>query len=225
MQILFYYLLFNLAFFGDIANDPAHEAWQGRSAARQFDCERISQAKAHEQYPGTVPAPHPRAATLYEIDAMVCERFLVEDGRRSAQKEAILQSLHADIDELVAVASAPKTIAINADPNGVRKSVRFKVDAFYPDLVMTQKIANAARVALVERGHQVSDATWQLTAGDVEVFRSMHMRDALPLACKRAYQLKSLADDEVFVALALLHEKESQLHVGTCQRGVFRWLR
>jgi len=218
VEIFLFYLLSNFLGYVDIAADPVNEAWLGRQRARQLDCERLSQAEAHDRFPDRIPASHPRATALMEVDALVCHHRLLEDDQRPPREALILDGLGDEVDELgsLAIASVP------ADAPWV-------VDAYYPDLVMTRKIATASRVALAERGVEVSDAPPRLTAGDVEVLRTLPMRDALPLACRRLHESGALVNDagreSPLLAVALLDPQETQLHAGTCVRGEFRWLR
>ncbi|MCP4500563.1 MAG: hypothetical protein GY822_11440 [Deltaproteobacteria bacterium] len=212
--MFFFYLLSQLLVFVDLADDPVHEAWQGRQAARQFECERMSQARAHEKFPGRIPATSARGTALFQIDALVCERRVIPDGTRTPRDELILGNFNDEIGELSGLAAKVGD-----------KNTRWIVDAYYPDSAMVQKIAGATRVSLAERGLFVSDQPPIFTGGDVEVFRTLPVRYAIPLACKRLFDTHSLDDNTAFLAIALLHEKESQLHAGICQHGKFTWLR
>jgi len=214
MDGLLFFWFVQLLVYGDFVEDPSHVAWAGATEVRQFDCERISQAEAHKRYPGSVPATSARGQVFYDIDALVCSRRYVDDDQRLPRDELLLRSLSSDVDELVGIASKQ-----GGDV------VKWTVDAFHPDPVMVRKIATAAKTSLAERGLQVSDRPPLLTAGDVEVLRSMHMQQALPVACKRMQDTGVLDDDTAFVSVALLHEYESALHVGLCHQGRFKWLR
>jgi hypothetical protein len=217
-QILLF-LLGNLLFYGDVAGDPIHAAWGGRSALRDFECERLPQAEAHDRFPASVPAPNARTTVLVEIDALVCGHRIVERDARSPRDEAILSRLGVEVDELSALASQRGS-----------STTHWVVDAHYPNPVLVRKIATASRVALAERGLAVSDTTPLLSAGDVEILRTLPMRDALPHACRRLYETnvlesQSFGDDVAFLSIALLDANETQLHAGTCQKGTFTWLR
>lgn len=219
MDTLLYFLLANLLVYGDVYDDPVNRAFFGRQKARQLDCERLSQAEAHQRYPGEVPPPHTRSSALMQIDALVCEHRVVADGTREPRDEVILQKLEEDVEELTGLAAAE-----------VGPGTRWVVDAYYPNPAIVRKIAIASRVALAERGLWVTDQPPRLTAGDVEVLRTLPMRDALPVACRRLFATRALeggplGDDVAFLSLALLHPMESQLHAGICRRGQFRWLR
>lgn len=214
LDVFFLFMLGNLLWFGDIAEDPVNEAWLGRQKARQFECERISQAEAHQRYPGDVPNTSATGSTMMHIDALVCERHIVKDGVRSPRDEVILRNLSGEVTELSALAAA-----------SLKEGTRWKVDAYYPNPVITRKVANASRMAFAERGISVSDAPPRFTAGDVAAFRKMKMRDAIAASCERLHDTGQLDDDEAFLALALLHARESQLHAGTCYKGKFRWIR
>ncbi len=213
------FLLVNVLAYGDVFADPVHAAWLGRQEARELHCERLGQAEAHERYPGRVPAPNARSGALMEIDALECRHLVVAEGTRQPRDEAILQRLEADVDELVGLASTVGD-----------EETRWIVDAYYPSPPVVRKVANAARVSLAERGRWVSDAPPRLSAGDVEVLRTLPMREAIPVACRRLFESGALEGEQhgqnvAFLAVALLHPQESQLHAGTCRNGRFRWLR
>lgn len=218
MEALFLLVVSFFLGLGDLVNDPVNVAWEGRQEARQFECERLSQAEAHRRNPAMVPPPHPRATALMQIDALVCKRPIRTAGALSPRDELILGRLRDDVGELSGLAASTGD-----------KNTHWVVDAFFPDPVMVRKITTATRVALAEQGYLVSDQPPLLSAGDAEVFRTLPVRDALPLACRRLHDSGALgrgSDEEVaFLAIALLHEKESQLHAGTCVRGEYRWLR
>jgi hypothetical protein len=229
------FLLYGLFLYSDVVDDPVHSAWLGQTEARRYECERLSQAEAHRRYPARVPPTNARSSAIFEIDALACQARVVEDGARSPRDEVILHKLSDDVAELTALAAK----SVDADTTWI-------VDAYYPDPNMVRKIAGASRVALAERGQRVSDAPPRFTAGDVEVLRTLPMREAIPHACRRWYALRDepasaagmaggsdeggraradAIDKTAFLAVALLHAHESQLHAGVCQRGEFRWLR
>lgn len=213
----FLFLFLNLLAYGDLASDPANLGWTSQERLRQLECERMSQAEAHARHPGAVPPPNARSTAIMEIDALACRHRVLPVGTRELRDEAILSRLGSEVEELAALAAA------SAD-----EGTRWVVDAYYPSQAMVRKIANATRVALVERGRRVDDAPPRLSAGDVEVLRTLPMREAIPFACRRLHQEGGLAgddDDVAFLAVALLHPSESQLHAGVCRQGAFRWLR
>lgn len=212
------FLLANLFVYGDVARDPANAAWTSQADVRQLECERLSQADAHARHPGTVPPPNARSSTMMQIDALECRHYVVAAGAREPRDEAILQRLSDEVGELTALAATTG-----------EQGTRWIVDAHYPSPSMVRKIASAARVALAERGLRVDDAPPRLSAGDVEVLRTLPMREAIPLACRRLHAagaLPAAADEDVAVlSVALLHPSESTLHAGVCHRGEFQWLR
>jgi hypothetical protein len=233
VDIFFLFLLWTSVIYGDFVEDPIHAGWLGRKHLQEQECERLSQTEAHTRYPASVPPTNSRSAALFQIDALACRHRVVENGARPARDEAILQRLQDDVGELTGLAAASSDAG-----------TRFVVDAHYPNPEIVRKIAGASRVALVERGRQVSDRPPQLTAGDVEVLRTFPMRDAIPIACRRLHQSGALTpkkskdasaslaqddtvvdDDVAVLSIALLHPQESQLHAGLCRRGEFRWLR
>src|SRR5688500_15444265 len=86
--------------------DPAQHAWQGRQEARQVECERMSQARAHEEHPAEVPAPHMRSSALVDVDALVCGRRLLRWGERDDRDELVLSTLGSEVGSLVQQATA-----------------------------------------------------------------------------------------------------------------------
>ncbi len=196
------------------AGDPVMQGWKGRDEARQLDCERLSQAEAHERFPAEVPATALRSAALMDIDALVCRRRLLRYGERDDRDELVLSQLGVEVAGLTQQAmalAAPQT--------------RWFVDAFYPQPQVAQKIANAARLSLAEAGQHVSSQAPLLAAADVAILRELTLADALPLACQRLSAEKTLGDHDAFLGVALVRPQETQLHAGVCLQGGWRWLR
>jgi hypothetical protein len=219
MNPLLAYLLSHLIFYGDIVGDPIHASWKGRDELRSMECERLTHPEAFERFPGQLPAPGARSRVIVEVDALACSHKWIEPGSRNARDELILEDLSQEMSEIVGLAQQ------QADAG-----TAWFVDAYYPDPVMVRKIATAARMSFAERGISVYDQAPLMSAGDVEVLRTLQMRDSIPHACRRMFQRGELEDQtntekRAFLAIALVHEKESQLHAGVCQQGEFRWLR
>lgn len=212
MEGFLLYLVFTALYFGDIVADPSQAAWVSRQEARELDCQRLSQADAHARFPGQVPAPHARAQTQMTIDALVCTRRVVPATFREARDEALLEDLSTEVADVVTQAQ-------------VVGPARWHVDAFYPDPIMTQKIATAARTHLSESGHRVVQQAPLLAAGDVLVLHGKPLWEALPIACQRFHAEGTLDDDDAWLALAVVDPSETQLHGGVCVRGAWRWLR
>lgn len=185
MEIFFLFVLSTMLIYGDFVEDPIHAGWIGRKHLQEQECERLSQSDAHNRFPASVPPPNARSAALFQVDALFCRHRVVENGARPARDEVILQRLQDDVGELTGLAAAESA-----------PGTRFVVDAHYPDPEIVRKIAGASRIALVERGRQVSDRPPQLTAGDVEVLRTFAMRDAIPVACRRLHQSGALAQHD-----------------------------
>lgn len=194
--------------------DPSIEAWKGRSALRQLDCDRVPQAQAHVLHPARVPEVAPRVETFLQYDALVCRRRLVPWGEHGARDELILDDLSASIAALVQPA-----LALGDD------DTVWSVDAFYPEVGMQSRIANAARAELAQRGLRVSGAVPLLAAGDLQVLRGMDVSSAMRIACTRFAAEGSLGEHDAFLGIALVDNRESALHAGVCRRGTWRWLR
>ena len=195
------------------AFDPAPGIFQTKAAARNLECNRLSQAMAHEQFPGVVPDLPPRGS-YSNIDALVCTTKMTEPGDRPARDDAILTTLRTSVGEITRLASAraPETTT-------------WHVDAFYPQLAVAQKISVAARTDLAERGHTVSDRVPVLAAGDIAVLARLSAAKAYPLACKRYFTEKVLVEPDAFLGLMIIDARETELHAGICLRGVWTWLK
>jgi len=195
------------------AYDPAPGITQTKAYSRNLECDRVSQAHAHELYPGKVPDLPPRGS-YSNIDALVCTTRLAEPGERAARDEVILTSLRQTVGQITRLASA-------LAPD----QTTWHVDAFYPQPTVAQKISVAARIDLAERGHQVSDRVPVLAAGDIAVLARLSAAKAYPLACRRYFAEKVLAENDAFLGLMIIDARETDLHAGICLRGEWKWLR
>ncbi|MBK7861833.1 MAG: hypothetical protein IPJ65_25095 [Archangiaceae bacterium] len=205
-------LIAGLWLFAACTKDPSAGFVQTKAEARNYDCQRLSQAEAHERYPGVVPEVPPRG-TYGSTDALICSRRVLDWGDREGRDEAILNSLGEQVSELtrLATSTAPE-------------HTTWYVDSFYPQPQVAQKIAIAARVGLVERGQKVSDRVPLLGGGDIAVLARLPPGQAYDLACRRYFAESVLARGEAFLALMIVDARESQLHAGVCLDGAWRWL-
>jgi hypothetical protein len=195
------------------SSDPAPGIWQSKSEALNLECTRMSQARAHELYPGQVPEPPPRGEGPSTTDALVCTQRFVPLGERKARDEVILTSLSQTVGEITDVASALGGGDLN-----------WHVDAFYPRPEVASKISVAARTNLAERGRKVSDRVPVLAAGDISVLGRMSPKDSYPLACARYFAEGSLGEKDAFLGIMIVDERETQLHAGVCLGGRWKWL-
>lgn len=198
----------------DLITDPSHAVLLGRQELRNLDCQRMTQQRAHELYPGRVPEPPPRMMALENVDALICRPRIMEPGERAPRDEVILSSLRQSVGEIIDVAGA-----LGGD------DTVWHVDAFYPDARVASKISSAARTSLAESKRQVSEKVPLLAAGDLVVLRDMPPEKAYPLACQRYFAEKALGANDGFLAIMLLDARETQLHAGVCLGGAWRWLR
>lgn len=214
METLFWLLVMPLPL-ADRIWDPAPGIWRNTEEARNLDCARLPQARAHELYPIQVPEPAPRTGqgSLMTIDALVCTQRLMRYGERANRDEVILSSLSRTVGEITGVAASQGST-----------ETRWHVEAFYPEQRMASKIAVAARTDLAERGHKVSDKVPLLAAGDLAVLRGLTVRDAYPIACKRYFDQQILGANDGFLGIVLVDPRETQLHAGICLNGQWRWL-
>jgi hypothetical protein len=195
------------------AYDPAPGISQSKKYTRNLDCTRMSQAQAHQLYPGKVPDLPPRGS-FSNIDAMTCSTRIMEPGDRPNRDEVILTSLRQSVGEITRLASAL-----------VPQAAVWHVDAFYPQAAVAQKISVAARVDLAERGHSVSDRVPVLASGDIAVLARMSAAKAYPLACRRYFAEKVLVEPDAFLGLMIIDARETDLHAGVCVGGEWKWLR
>jgi hypothetical protein len=194
-------------------NDPAYDHLRlDETDRRRFSCERMTQARAHELHPGRVPEPGPRTGALNQGYAFVCVPRELPIDFRAPREEAILSNLSTTIAALT-------ESAVAAVPNA-----HWTVDAFYPDRVMTAKLATAARTRLAERGAHVTNGVPLLAAGDLLVMRTMTIDKKFPVACRRFHDEGSLGPDDAFLAIVLVDSRETDLHAGICVNGNWRWL-
>ncbi len=195
------------------AYDPAPGLITSRTESRNFECKRLSQTQAHQQFPGDVPPLAPRGMAEEVTEALVCEPRFVPLTDRDPRDEAVLSSLRASVGAIAQLASA-------LNPG----EVLWHVDAFYPEQAVAAKISMAAKTELFERGRKVSDRVPMLAAGDVSVLSHLAPRQQYAVACARYFSQHVLTERDVFLGLMLVDARETQLHAGVCQNGKWRWV-
>lgn len=196
--------------------DPLPHLFTSKDDARNMDCRRISQAEANALYPGRIPEPAGRTMAGSTRDVLVCRRRFVRLGERPARDEVILTSLRETASDIVqaAVAQAP-----------AGEKLTWHVDAFYPSIEVSAKIAVAARTELAERGHRVSDRVPLLAAGDIAVLARLPAAESYAGACTRYFAEGVLKDGDAFLGIMIVDSRETQLHAGVCVRGEWSWFR
>ena len=192
--------------------DPSAGLLQTKAAARNYDCQRLSQAEAHQRYPGVVPEPSARGFET-QRDALICQPRFIDWSERNGRDETFLVHLTEDTQAIASRAAETSS-----------KSYTWYVDAFFPTPAVASKIAVATRVSLFQRGLHVSDSVPFLAAGDVSVLARMPLEKAYPTACRRYFEEGSLTDQEAFLGVMVLDARETQLHAGVCTEGKWRWL-
>jgi hypothetical protein len=212
---MFFIWLVLLPFFVmERATDPSPGFFQSKADARNLDCARLDQAKAHQLHPDRVPDVPARDLAGGSSEALVCASRIMRLHERPARDEAILSSLRQRVGEIAQLASALHP-----------EEITWHVDAFYPDAAVAAKIAVAARTDLAERGRRVSDRIPVLAAGDIAVLGRLPPREAYPLACARYLAHQALGAEDALLGVMLLDPRETALHAGLCLRGEWRWLR
>jgi hypothetical protein len=212
METLLIMLLMPLPVFMGRAYDPSPGIFQSKEEARNLECTRLSQAEAHERFPGQVPEP-PARGTSSVTDALACTRRFMRIGERPARDEVILSSLRQSVGDITQTASALEA-----------GELTWHVDAFYPEPAVAAKISVAARTDLAERGRKVSDRVPVLAAGDIAVLWKLPPNRAYPLACARYFAQGVLTERDVFLGLMIVDPRETRLHAGLCLRGEWKWL-
>lgn len=195
------------------ALDPSPGILMSKSASRNLECNRVSQAEGHLLYPGKIPDLPPRGS-YSNIDALMCQGRITEPGDRANRDEAVLLTLRSTVQEVTRLATAVAP-----------EQTRWHVDAFYPNATVAQKIAVAVRTDLAERGHVVTDRVPVLAAGDIAVLARLHASKAYPLACARYFKEQVLGGADAFLGLMIVDARETDLHAGVCLDGTWRWLR
>lgn len=198
--------------------DPLPGIFHSKEEARNMDCRRLTQAQAHELYPGDIPEPSGRTIAGTTTGVLACQRRFIRLGERPARDEVILTSLRDTVGDIVQGAIAQpelKDVPV----------VTWHVDAFYPSIEVAAKIAVAARTELAERGHRVSDRVPVLAAGDIAVLSRLTPQESYPIACKRYFAEGVLKDGDAFLGLMIVDPHETQLHGGVCVRGTWSWFR
>ena len=195
------------------AYDPSPGLSHTRQEARNFECHRLTQIEGHERYPGDIPSVPPRQLAAAITEALVCEPRFIPLQDRAPRDEAILSTLRRDVGALTQLAST-----LNPGP------FIWHVDAFYPEQAIASKISIAAKTELFERGRSVSDRVPTLAAGDISVLSRLPPNQAYATACKRYFSEHVLGEHDVFLGLMVIDPRETQLHAGVCQAGVWRWV-
>lgn len=193
---------------GPILTAPLHEA-----SDDELWCERYDLARGHARFPVFVPPTDPRSEVTQDVDVLACRRRLVHAGQRSPLADALL----LDLDER---ASALSTLAVPL----AEHPRRVFVEAFTPDLAVSQKVATAARTALATRGLPVQRLAPVPAAADLEVMRGLPVAEGIALSCGRLFAERQLGDGDLYVVLAVVDPLETALHVGACAEGRFAWL-
>jgi hypothetical protein len=212
METLLIMLLMPLPAFMGRVHDPSPGIFQSKEEARNLECTRISQAEAHERFPGEVPEPPARDVPSVR-EALTCTRRFMRIGERPARDEVILSSLGQSVGEITQTASSLE-----------EGELIWHVDAFYPEPAVAGKISVAAKTDLVERGRKVSDRVPVLAAGDIAILWKLPPRQAYPLACERYFAEGVLTERDVFLGLMIVDPRETRLHAGLCARGEWKWL-
>jgi hypothetical protein len=193
-------------------SDPAPGAFRSTKEVRNYECNRLSQAQAHEQMPGLIRETQPRKF-LPDIEVLSCHHRFIDEGERPARDEAILGHLSSEI----------RTITRAAERT-LEAATLWHVDAYYPNEEVASKIAVAARVELMERGHHVSDSVPLLAAGDLAVLARMPAATSYATACRRYFDEGALSNNDALLAVMIVDARETQLHAGICQHAHWRWL-
>lgn len=195
--------------------DPTPGLIVSPEQARRYDCERVTPESTQLTHPGQV-LPTPSRGDMVERSAIVCRERLVRPGLRDPRDEAVLSDLEARVTELAGTARALR-------PDLSDRT--WLVEVAWPSAQVSAKIDFAAKNALLATGASVSDRGVTLAVGDVGVLSRMAPTDAWPAACTRYAGTGSLREGDALLALVSVDPRDTALHAGLCDRGVWSWLR
>ncbi|MEZ4239897.1 MAG: hypothetical protein R3F59_27855 [Myxococcota bacterium] len=195
--------------------DPAPGLFRSRAArSENLDCERISTEAAVRRYPGLVQPERPRG-DFVERDVVVCTERLARPGLRDPRDEAILSTLEDTVAEIAGAVEALR-------PDLAGRT--WLVEAYDDSPRVTSKVSFAAKNALMTHGLTVSDRTPALSAGDIEVLGRMPPDQAFTGACRRYADSGALREQDVLLAVTSRDPRETVLHAGICEGGLWTWL-
>lgn len=210
---------------------PLTGIFRSKEDQRNMDCRRLTQAEAHQRYPGLIPEPPARTLAGTTREVVICGRRFVRLGQRRGRDEVILTRLRETTSDIVR-AAIEQAEAAQAEATEDREAeqepapaLTWYVDAFYPSREVSAKIAVAARTELAERGERVSDRVPLLAAGDIVVLTRLPPQESYALACKRYFDEGALTEHDAFLGLMIVDAQETQLHGGVCVDGEWRWFR
>lgn len=215
MEFWLYVLLFYLPSLIEEAHDPIGGVLPPGIALEDLECEPLSVDEARVRAPGQIAEPSPRGDFI-ERRAVFCRERLMPRGARPPRDDAILSTLGAQATELTGLVAALE---------GPLQARTWMVEVYHPEPKVTAKVAFAMKTALLDRGLAVTDRAPTLAAGDVEVIGRTEPARAWPLACTRYAATGSVGPGDALMGVALRDRRETQLHVGVCADGRWRWLR
>lgn len=215
MEFWLYVLLFFAPSIIEEAHDPIGGMLPSAIDVADLECEPVSTDAARRRAPGRIADPAPRGDFI-ERRAVICRERLLPRGARPARDDAILSELGETAGELAGLVAALE---------GALRGRTWLVEVYHPDPRVMAKVAFAMKTALLDRGLAVSDRAPTLAAGDVEVIGRTEPARAWPLACLRYAATGSVGAGDALVGVALRDRRETQLHVGVCADGRWRWLR
>lgn len=215
MEFWLYVLLFFMPSLIEEANDPIGAILPSEIDPADLECEPISTEAARILAPGQVPEPSARGDFI-ERRAVICRERLMARGERPPRDDAILSTLNTTAAELTGLVAAL---------DGPLAGRTWLVEVYHPDPRVSLKVSFAMKNALLDRGLAVSDRAPTLAAGDVEVIGRTEPARAWPLACARYAATGSVGPGDALMGVALRDRRETQLHVGVCADGRWRWLR
>jgi hypothetical protein len=196
-------------------SDPAPSLTRKKSRAYNLDCERMDAESGSRLYPGLIEEPKPRGDYV-ERSVVVCRERLTRPGLRLPGDEAVLSALQERTVELAeATASARPDL----------QDRTWLVEAHHAIPPVVAKVTFATKNALMGQGLVVSDRTPALSAGDVDVLTRMPPDEAHPAACRRYADNGSLHEGDALLVVVQRDVRETALHAGLCDAGVWTWLR
>lgn len=224
MAFLFFVLMFSAPGILEDFQDPLDN--KSGTDRRPLDCEPLTMAGARQLAPGQLGEPSVRG-DYFERRAVICRERLMSTGVRRSEDEAGkgVRQVRDDavLTELRTTSWEVARLVSELSPSEQQRT--WLVEAYYPNVAVSQKLGFAVKNALLDRGLTVTDRAPSLAAGDIEVIGQLDASKAYSLACLRYRASGSLGAADALLAIVSRDKRETVLHTGVCLDGQWRWLR
>lgn len=145
-------------------------------------------------------------------DVIDCRSRVVATSDRPARVEALLASISTTVPELV------KAARLKSPSNTI-----WRVEVIHSDVVVAEKIANAAKTHLAELHESVLDLPPVLSAVGIQKFQQARIVDGMPILCEEF--AGGIKGGEKVLGIVQLNPAETIWHAGLCSNtGDWQWL-